>query len=143
MLDIKNKVIQNVMTRSEAEDYLNMSRQDFQYNLSVGKIPVLKTFHRTSRPIRLFWKPDLDKDNIDIELREIAKENVLTRPEAEEFLMEKRQNFQLRLRENRYPILKEYRREGVSKITRLFWKPDLEIIFNYQGKKNRDKQQNE
>ncbi|MGG0778124.1 hypothetical protein ABE060_23370 [Bacillus rugosus] len=143
---IKKQIISNVMSRPEAEDYLKMSRQDFQYNMTAGKIPVLKTYNRASstRPIRLFWKPDIDNfansrrftknENVDVELKEIARENVMSRPEAEEYLGEKRQNFQLRLKENRYPIFKIYRREGANQNTLLFWKPDLELIRKFLGK---------
>jgi len=58
--------------------------------------------------------------------KEEAKENVLLRAEAEEFLGLTKQHFQLELKEERIPYLKKKALGSGNSHAYTFWKPDLE-----------------
>lgn len=51
---------ENVLTRREAEGYLNISRQSFLRALGKGKISYFKAFGKGPGQVQLFLKSDLE-----------------------------------------------------------------------------------
>jgi len=57
----KEEAIEKVLLRPEAEEFLEMTKANFQFALTNGKIPVMKkvTLGKGNTHTYLFWKPDL------------------------------------------------------------------------------------
>lgn len=57
----KEEAIENILTRREAENFLNLSNVALQYHLRKGNIIPTKTVGAGRGSVQLFWKNDLIK----------------------------------------------------------------------------------
>lgn len=57
----KEELLEQIMTRREAERYLEVSAAAFQYHIRVGNISPVKEYGERSGKVQLFWKEDLEK----------------------------------------------------------------------------------
>ncbi|MBC9875541.1 hypothetical protein [Macrococcoides bohemicum] len=57
----KKVIIENVLTRREAEKILNITTTNMQYHLRAGNIKPIKEVGMGKGKIQLFWKPSLIK----------------------------------------------------------------------------------
>lgn len=64
-MDIKI-IVENVLTRREAESILNITTTNMQYHLRAGNIKPIKEVGMGKGKIQLFWKPSLIKQYKDV-----------------------------------------------------------------------------
>lgn len=57
----KEEFLEKIMTRREAESYLQLSQVAFQYHLRNGNIKSCKEYGRGNAKVQLFWLDDLKK----------------------------------------------------------------------------------
>lgn len=57
----KEEFLEQLMTRREAESYLQLSQVAFQYHLRNGNIQPCKEYGRGNAKVQLFWLDDLKK----------------------------------------------------------------------------------
>lgn len=55
----KEEFLEQLMTRREAESYLQLSQVAFQYHLKNGNIKPCKEYGRGNAKVQLFWLDDL------------------------------------------------------------------------------------
>lgn len=59
----KEEFLQKLMTRREAEQYVQLTAASFQNHLRSGNIIPCKEYGRGNAKVQLFWVDDLDKLN--------------------------------------------------------------------------------
>lgn len=57
----KEEFLEQIMTRREAESYVELSNVAFQHHLRTGNIKPCKEFGTGRGKVQLFWKDDLEK----------------------------------------------------------------------------------
>ena len=57
----KEEALEQIMFRREAEDYLGVTPQNFQYHMKAGNIKPAKEYGEGKAKSQLFWKDELKK----------------------------------------------------------------------------------